>query len=255
LRSSAQQLRWQIGFFLIAILHIYCKSTTCAIGSTIAFDFLTSNSSQTQLSVCEMVNLNSNKVMISTLKKALIAGGCAVILTLGTSKVVAQGRGGNFDPAERRQRMMDGYKEALEVKDDAEWTALEPKVGKVVDARTEVMASTFRGFGGGGRNRQRGGGGGGGGNGDDQGNANNTGTAGQQRRPRGGGMFGPPSAAVEALQKAVDDKAPTAEIKEKLKAVQEEVKVKQAALAAAQEDLRGVLTPRQEAIATLRGLL
>lgn len=143
--------------------------------------------------------------------------------------------------------MMDNYKEALEVKDDTEWSALEPKVSKIVDARAEVMASTFRGaFGGGGRNRQRGGGG----NADDQ--ANNNG--GQQRRQRGG-FFGEPSAAVTALQKAVDDKAPTAEIKEKLKVVQDEAKVKQAALLAAQEDLREVLTPRQEAIATLRGLL
>jgi Spy/CpxP family protein refolding chaperone len=60
---------------------------------------------------------------------------------------------------------------------------------------------------------------------------------------------------VTALQKAVDDKAPTAQIKAKLKVVQDEAKVKQAALVAAQEDLRAVLTPRQEAIATLRGLL
>jgi hypothetical protein len=110
------------------------------------------------------------------------------------------------------------------------------------------MASTMRGFGNrGGRNRQRGGGG----NGDDQGN-----NTGQQRRQRGGGgPFGEPSAAVTALQKAVEDKAPTAEIKTKLKVVQDEAKTKEAALVAAQEDLRAVLTPRQEAIATLRGLL
>jgi Spy/CpxP family protein refolding chaperone len=60
---------------------------------------------------------------------------------------------------------------------------------------------------------------------------------------------------VAALQKAIDDKAPTAEIKTKLKVVQEEQKEKQTKLVAAQEDLRAVLTPRQEAIATLRGLL
>jgi Spy/CpxP family protein refolding chaperone len=67
--------------------------------------------------------------------------------------------------------------------------------------------------------------------------------------------MGEPSAAVTALQKAIDDKAPTAEIKAKLKAVQDEAKANQAKLKAAQEDLRSVLTPRQEAIATLRGLL
>jgi hypothetical protein len=78
---------------------------------------------------------------------------------------------------------------------------------------------------------------------------------GGQRRQRGGGFFGAPSPAAEALQKAVDDKAPTAEVKTKLKAVQDETKANQAKLAAAQEDLRSVLTPRQEAIATLQGLL
>jgi hypothetical protein len=184
--------------------------------------------------------------MINTLKKALIAGGCAAALALGTNTGMAQPRGGG-DPAQFRQQMMDDLKEAMEVKDDAEWTALEPKVSKVMDARRDVMSSTMRGaFGNRGRNRQRGGGG----NADDQGNNN-----GQPRRPRGGPFGGEPSAAVTALQKAVDDKAPTAEIKTKLKAVQDEAKVKEAALVAAQEDLRGVLTPRQEAIATLRGLL
>jgi hypothetical protein len=181
--------------------------------------------------------------MINKLKKALIVGGCAAALTFGTNTVVAQGRGGNFDPAQFKQRMLDDTKEALEVKDDAEWSALEPKVSKVMDARGELMSSVMRGFGRG-RNRQRGGG-----NGDDQ---NNTA---QQRRPRGNPFGGEPSAAVTALQKAIDDKAPTAEIKEKLKAVQDEYKAKQAALVAAQEDLRAVLTPRQEAIATLHGLL
>jgi len=169
------------------------------------------------------------------------------MLALGTSTVVAQGRGGgNFDPAQFKQRMIEDLKEAMEVKDDAEWAAIEPKVGKVMDARGEVMASTMRGgFGRGGRNRQRGGG-------DDQGTNN---TDQQQRRRGPGGMFGPPSAAVTALQKAVDDKAPTAEIKAKLKIVQDEAKEKVAALTAAQDDLRSVLTPRQEAIATLHGLL
>jgi hypothetical protein len=187
--------------------------------------------------------------MMNTLKKALIAGGCAVILTLGTNTVVAQGRGGggNFDPAEMRQRFLDNFKGDLEITDDAEWTAIEPKVGKVLDARRDADSTRMRGFMGGGRGQRRNGGGSGGGNGDD--------TNGGQRRNRGGGFFGEPSAAVTALQKAIDDKAPVAEIKAKLKIVQDEAKDKQAKLVAAQEDLRAVLTPRQEAIATLRGLL
>jgi len=188
---------------------------------------------------------------MNILKKALIAGGCAAVLALGTNTVMAQGQGGrgNFDPAQMKQRLMDEMKDQWEIKDDAEWTAIEPKLGKVIDARGEIMASTMRGAFGRGGGGRRGGGGGGGGNGDDNG-------GGQRQRQRGGGgMFGTPSPAVEALQKAIDDKAPTAEIKTKLKVVQDEQKDKQAKLVAAQEDLRAVLTPRQEAIATLRGLL
>jgi hypothetical protein len=188
--------------------------------------------------------------MMNTLKKALIAGGCAVILALGTSTVVAQGRGGgNFDPAQFKQDYMDRMKESLEVTDTAEWTAIEPKVGAVFDARREVMANGIRGFMGGGRGRRNGGGGGGGGGGNADDNN------GGQRRNRGGGFMGEPSTAVTALQKAVDDKAPASEVKAKLKVVQDEAKANQAKLVAAQEDLRSVLTPRQEAIATLRGLL
>jgi hypothetical protein len=187
---------------------------------------------------------------MNILKKALIAGGCAAILALGANTVMAQGQGGrgNFDPAAMKQRLMDDLKDQWEIKDDAEWTAIEPKLGKVIDARGEIMASTMRGAFGRGGGRRGGGGGGGGGNADDNG-------GGQRQRQRGGGPMGTPSPAVEALQKAIDDKAPTAEIKAKLKAVQDEVKDKQAKLVAAQEDLRAVLTPRQEAIATLRGLL
>jgi hypothetical protein len=192
---------------------------------------------------------------MNILRKALIAGGCAVILALGTSTVVAQGRGGgNFDPAQFKQDYMDRMKESLEITDTAEWTAIEPKVSSIFDARRDVDASRIRGFMGGGRGGgRRNGGGGGGGNGGAAGNADDNG--GQRRNRGGGGFMGEPSAAVTALQKAVDDKAPASEIKAKLKTVQDESKSNQAKLTAAQEDLRSVLTPRQEAIATLRGLL
>jgi hypothetical protein len=191
---------------------------------------------------------------MNILKKALVAGGCAALLALGSNTVMAQGRG-NFDPAQFKQDRMDRYRESLEIKDDAEWTAIEPKVSKVYDARAELMASTMRNaFGRGGRRGGNGGGGGGGGNGGNGGGGGNGDDNGGQRRPRGG-MFGTPSPAAEALQKAIDDKAPTAEIKTKLKAVQDEFKANQAKMVTAQEDLRSVLTPRQEAIATLQGLL
>ena len=174
---------------------------------------------------------------MNILRKALIAGGCAALLALGTGNTMAQGRG-NFDPAQMKQDMMDRLRDQMEIKDDQEWQAIEPKLSKVFDAGRDVMAMRGRGFGGRRRNNNAGD------NGGDNANA----------RPRRN-PFGEPSAALEALQKAIDDKAPSAEIKAKLSAVRAEYKEKQAKLLASQEELRGILTPRQEAIATVNGLL
>jgi hypothetical protein len=173
----------------------------------------------------------------------LLAGGMAVMLVLGANQVVAQngpgggapgggpggGRGGrgNWDPAEFQKRMMDRYKETLEITDDAEWKAISPLVQKVMDAR---MAS----FSGRGMFGRRPGGD----------NNNN-----QDRRGPGA------SPESEALQKAIDSKASSAELKAALTKYQEARKGKQADLEKAQADLRKVLTPRQEAIATMSGLL
>jgi len=157
-----------------------------------------------------------------------------------------RGGGGNFDPAQMRQNMLDRAKEALEVTKDDEWTALQPRVEKVMDARMAAMGA------GGGRGmfgRGRGGPGGGPGG---QPADPNAGGAQPQRR----GMFGQtPMPEAEALQKAIDTKASSAELKSALTKYTEAVKVKQDQLKAAQDDLRKLLTPRQEAIATLNGYL
>ena len=67
--------------------------------------------------------------------------------------------------------------------------------------------------------------------------------------------FGQPSPEAEALQKAIDDNAPKAQIKAALAKYQASQKAKQAKLVQAQENLRKVLTTKQEAQATLLGLL
>ena len=187
------------------------------------------------------------------LSKCLMMAGMAALLSLGTNEILAQdnnsnssngqnggGRGGrgNFDPAQFQQRMMEGLRDRLEVKDDAEWKALEPLVQKVMDARRETMSGMGRGMFGG-----RGGRGG-------NDNANNS-----DRGGRGGGFFGTPSPEAEALQKAIDNKAPNSEIKAALAKYIESRKAKQADLEKAQTELRKVLTVRQEAIASLNGLL
>jgi Spy/CpxP family protein refolding chaperone len=173
---------------------------------------------------------------MNILRKVLIAGGCAALLALGTGNTMAQGRG-NFDPAQMKQDRLDRLRDQMEVKDDQEWQAIEPKLSKTIDAGRDVMMMIGRGMFGGGRRRN-----------------NNGDNGGENARPRRS-PFGEPSATLEALQKAIDDNAPTAEIKTKLAAVRAEIKDKQAKLLAAQEDLRSVLTPKQEAIATVNGLL
>ncbi len=174
------------------------------------------------------------------------------MMSLGTSQLMAQpdngpgggpggpGGGGfggrNFDPAQMQQRMLDRFKEMLEVSNDDEWKAISPRVTKVMEARRDSMSGMGRGMFG------RGPGGGGNPPGGDQG----------QRR---GGFFGAPSPEAEALQKAIDSKASKAEMKAALDKYVAYRKTKQADLEKSQAALRELLTPRQEAIATLNGLL
>ncbi len=180
------------------------------------------------------------------MQKLLVMAGVAAALCLGSNSVSAQGFGGgrpNFDPAQMRQRMMDRLKDRLEITSDDDWNAIQPLVQNVMQARMEVMrAGMGRGmFGGPGRFRNRGG--------------NNPGQAqAQNQRPRR--RFGPqPGPEAEALQKAIDDKASSSELKAALAKFVEARKAKEQQLKTAQDKLREVLTPRQEAIATLDGLL
>lgn len=154
------------------------------------------------------------------------------------------GRGGrgNFDPSQFRQRMLDNTREMLEVKDDAEWKELEPRVQKVMDTRREAGAGVMRGMG---RMFGRGGRGG------DQGGGNDSGG----RSSRTSMFGGQSSPEADALQKAIDSKASKAEIKTALQKYMAARKAKEAELQQAQEKLRELLSPRQEAIATLNGLL
>ncbi len=140
-------------------------------------------------------------------------------------------RGGNFDPAQFQQRMMDNIRDELNFTNDTDWSAVQPLVQKVMDARRDV------GGGGMGRmfGRNRGGPGGPGGG--------------------RGGMFGQPGPEQEALQSALDANAPAAQIKDLLAKYKAAQKVKQAKLEAAQADLKAVLNTKQEAQAYLLGLV
>jgi len=135
------------------------------------------------------------------------------------------GRGGRFDPAQ----MMQGIRDRLDVKDDTEWKALEPLVQKVSDLRRDQMMSVMRGaFGG----RNRGG---------DQGGP-----------PR----MGPePSAEETALSDAIKNDASKDELKAKMAAYRKVKAAKEEELKTAQENLKKVLTTKQEAAALEMGLV
>ncbi len=177
------------------------------------------------------------------MNQVLALAGVVVALGLGAGQAAAQGRG-NFDPEQARQRMMDNYKERLEVTSDAEWKIIEERITKVMTAQREARIGG-RGFGGfGGPGGRRGGGG-------PDGAPPDSGT-----RTNRGGMFGATqNAEADALQKALDAKASSEELKGKLAKLRESLKEKEGALTKAQDDLRKVLSMRQEATAVLMGLL
>ena len=148
------------------------------------------------------------------------------------------GRGGFGDPAQFQQMRMERYRQDLEVKDDTEWKAIEPLITKVMDAQRDAFSGMGRGMFG----RTSRGGRGGGNEGDQNGN----------RRQR----FGPePSAADQALEKAIDDNAPKDQLKAAMAKVRAEKKDREAKLVAAQEELKKVLSTKQEAVALSVGLV
>jgi len=136
-------------------------------------------------------------------------------------------------------RMLSGLRERMDVKDDEEWKLIAERITKVAELRRSapggpgMMMMMGRGPGGGGPGgpgREEGGGGRGG------------------FRPGGG------SAEMTALASALRDKLPDAEIKSRLDRVRDQRKDNEAKLARAQDELRAVLTVRQEAMAVMAGL-
>jgi hypothetical protein len=148
---------------------------------------------------------------------------------------------GNFDPAQMQQRRLDNIRQQLEFTNDTDWSAVEPLFQKVLDAQQAARQGGGRGMFGGRR----------GGNSGPNGNNNNG-------NPNGNGQggFGPqPSPEALALQQAIDNDAPADHLKDLLARYNASEKAKQTALAAAQANLRQVLTIKQESQATLMGLL
>lgn len=185
------------------------------------------------------------------LKQSLVAVGVAALMSMTTGSVMAQnngggggfgGRRGNFDPAQFQQRMMERIREQMGVTNDAEWNVIETRVQKVMDARREVggpggFGRMFRG--------RRGPGGPGG-----PGNANNNNGGGRRR-----GFFGQPNPTLDALEKTIESNAPAEQLKAAMERYRADRKAKEATLEKAQQDLKKVLTVKQEAVALTMGLV
>jgi hypothetical protein len=141
-------------------------------------------------------------------------------------------RQGNVDPTQRGSA--DRYRDRLEITDDAEWKAIQPRIQKVLDARAALDAGRRGTF--------------------DRGNrpgSDRTQTTDQNAR-KGSAPVNP---AAETLQKAITEKASASDLKAAAAQFVASRKAKQADLEKAQEELRMVLTQRQESIAMLAGLL
>jgi len=143
-----------------------------------------------------------------------------------------------------RQRMNERLKTALKVSDD-EWSVIQPLLEKVQTKMRESMMGRFGGMMGGGRRWVRNQGQ------ENNGQPNNNGSQDRPNRPER-----PRVPELEELQKALEsDTTSPEEIKSKLQALRDARKKATAELEQAQEDLRKVLTQRQEATLVMMGML
>lgn len=174
------------------------------------------------------------------LNQFLAMSAAVLILSLGQQKASAQPGPpdfANFDPQQMQQqmqkRLLENVRTRLVVTNNDEWLVIEARLSKVIQVRMESMMSSMGGMMGG-----MGGGMGG--------------MGGGERRFPG---FGQPNPDAEALQKAIESKAPTEQIKSALARFRESRKQKDNELAKAREQLRQVLSLRQEAVLVSMGLL
>lgn len=157
------------------------------------------------------------------------------------------GRGQQMDPTQFRQQLQDRaqefFREQLAVTNDEEWSVIGPRISAVTLLKTETVMNAMgamRGIMAANRGAT-------GQAGNGQGNPN--------RRMGGLGAFAQSTAEADALQVAIDGNLPAEQLKAAMARLREARKRKQAQLAAAQDQLREVLTVRQEAILVSLGML
>ena len=133
------------------------------------------------------------------------------------------GERGQWDRSQIMERIMDRYRENLGFS-VAEWKVVQPKVQAVMDNRISGASGMMSMFGG-------------------------------SRRGRGGDSSTEKTPTSELRDLLEKEKPAKGEIKAKLAAYRADRKAREAKLKKAQEDLRKLLTIKQEAQAVLAGLL
>jgi len=133
------------------------------------------------------------------------------------------GERGQWDRSQIMERIMDRYRENLGFS-VAEWKVVQPKVQAVMDNRISGASGMMSMFGG-------------------------------SRRGRGGDSSAEKTPTSELRDLLEKDDASKGDIKVKLAAYRKDRKAREVKLKKAQEDLRQLLTIKQEAQAVLAGLL
>lgn len=177
------------------------------------------------------------------MKKLALLAAAALAVGSFTSTSTAQEqqrqRGGGGE--DMRARMVENLRTLLDVKNEDEWKLLYARLEKVREARDEVRAVSgdFRLLFNIGRTGEQGG------------------TApGGDRGGRGGGFGGgTPNPDSEALSKAITNKAPTEELKQRMARLRDARKAAEAKYEKLAEELRQLLTVRQEAALVAIGSL
>jgi len=179
---------------------------------------------------------------------ALLIGGLTIAQPPGGGPGGPGGPGGQFDPAQMRQRMMERMKEQLGA-DDAAWKVLEPRLTKVMDLNRQTQGMGRGGMFGmmGGMRGQRGA----------NATANDAGGQGARRGPQQDpATMTPVEKAQEQLRTTLENQsASPEEIKKSLTAFREAREKARQELAAAQQELKQILTVRQEAQLVMMGQL
>ena len=164
-----------------------------------------------------------NKADRRELKREMIAD--ATDFKPGKRDVAADRSIGRPGPEDAQSRMLSRLREQMEITDDAEWDLIGERIAKVGELRRSAAGSLPGPRGG---------------------------SPVPDKSKRSGGSGQPEQ---DALRAAVAEKMPDAEIKMRLARMHEVHQQNEARLVKAQEELRAVLSVRQEAVAVMVGLL